>query len=86
LCSEYVVTGMKTVQGTYPTIPPSYIRVSAVVWECGKGQTDTHTQTAVTNIHFASATPQVKCNNTNVNITQVSSIVSTLYKKLKIKK
>jgi len=27
-------------EGT-PTIPPSYIRVHAVVWECGKGQTDT---------------------------------------------
>jgi len=28
-------------QGT-PTIPPSYIWVRAVVWECGEGQTDTH--------------------------------------------
>ena len=27
-----------------PTIPPSYIRVRAVVWECGKGQTDRHRQ------------------------------------------
>jgi len=29
------------------TIPPSYIRVRAVVWECGEGQTDrqTHRQT-----------------------------------------
>ena len=26
-----------------PTIPPSYIRVRAVVRECGKGQTHTHT-------------------------------------------
>jgi len=25
-----------------PTIPPSYIRVHAVVWEWGKGQTDSH--------------------------------------------
>jgi len=24
-----------------PTIPPSYIRVRAVVWECREGQTDT---------------------------------------------
>ena len=24
------------------TIPPRYIRVPAVVWECGEGQTDTH--------------------------------------------
>jgi len=42
-----------------PTIPPSYIRVRAVVWACGEGQTDRHTdlQTAVANINFASATP-----------------------------
>jgi len=26
-----------------PTTPPSYIRVRAVVWECGEGQTDRHT-------------------------------------------
>jgi len=41
-----------------PTIPPTYIRVRAVVWECGEGQTDT--ETAVTTIHFASATPHTK--------------------------
>jgi len=35
-------------EGT-PTIPPSYIRVSAVVWECSEGQTDRHT-TVVSNI------------------------------------
>jgi len=28
-----------------PTIPPSYIRVRAVVWECGEGQTDRETHT-----------------------------------------
>jgi len=34
------------------------------VCECGKEQTDrhTHTQTAVTTIHFASAMPHAKCN------------------------
>jgi len=31
-------------EGT-PTIPPSYIRVRAVVWECGEGQTDTQINT-----------------------------------------
>jgi len=43
---------------------PSYIRVRAVVWECGEGQSDRHTdtQTAVANIYFASATPHVKYN------------------------
>jgi len=30
--------------GSTPTIPPSYIRVLAVVWVCGEGQ-KTHTQT-----------------------------------------
>jgi len=49
------------------TIPQSYIWVCAVVWECGKRQTrrhwqtDTDTQTAMTNIHFASAMPNAKC-------------------------
>jgi len=51
-------------QGTFYH-SPSYIRVRAVVWECGEGQTDrlTDTQMAVTNIHFASATPHAKCTN-----------------------
>jgi len=31
-------------EGT-PTIPPSYIQVRAVVWECGEGQTDTDRHT-----------------------------------------
>jgi len=46
------------------TIPPSYIRVRAVVWKCGEGQSDRHinTQTAVANIYFASATPHAKFN------------------------
>jgi len=26
-----------------PTTPPTYIRVRAVLWECGKGQRDTET-------------------------------------------
>jgi len=53
-------------EGT-PTIRPIYIRARAVVWECGEEQTDTQThtdtqkQTAVINIHFASATPHAKC-------------------------
>ena len=50
--------------------PPTYFRVRAVVLECGEEQTDrqrhrqtyTDTHTAVTNIHFASATPHAKCN------------------------
>jgi len=47
-------------EGT-PTIPPSYNRVRTVVWERGEGH-QTDTQTAVTDIHFASATPRAKCN------------------------
>ena len=40
--------------GAPNTIPPSYIRVHAVVRECGEGKTDrqTDTETRVTNIHF----------------------------------
>ena len=51
-------------EGT-PTIPPSYIWVCTVVWECGERQTDrqTDTQMAVGYIHFASAVPHAKCNN-----------------------
>jgi len=42
-------------------MPPSYIRVRAVVWAYGRGQTDT--QTSVTTIHFASSTTHATCNN-----------------------
>jgi len=47
-----------------PYHSPSYIRVRAVLWECGEGQADRHadTQTAVANIHFASAMPDAKFN------------------------
>ena len=42
-------------------MPPSYIRVRAVVWAYGRGQTDT--QTPLTTIHFASSVTHAKCNN-----------------------
>jgi len=41
-------------------MPPSYIRVRAVVWAYGRGQTDT--QTHVTTIHFASSATDARCN------------------------
>jgi len=46
-------------------MPPSYIRVRAVVWAYGRGQTDTQTdtQTRVTTVHFASSTTHAKSNN-----------------------
>jgi len=44
-------------------MPPSYIRVRAVVWAYGRGQTDT--QTRVTTIHCASSTTHAKCNEPN---------------------
>ena len=49
--------------GGASTVPPSYIRVRAVVWADGRGQTDrqTDTQTRVTTIHFASSTTHAKC-------------------------
>jgi len=34
---------VNTQLGGTPTVPPTYIRVRAVVWECGEGQTDTQT-------------------------------------------
>jgi len=46
-----------------PNIPPTYIRVRAVVWASGQGHTHTHTQTALTNIRFASSTTHAKRNN-----------------------
>ena len=45
-----------------PYRPPTYIRVRAGVSECGEGQEQRDTQTAVTTIHFALATPHVICN------------------------
>ena len=45
-----------------PTIPQVTSGSVQVVWECGNEQTDR--QTAVTNIHFASATPHAKCKYT----------------------
>ena len=52
-------------------MPPSDIRVRAVVWAYGRGQTDrqtdrqTDTQTRVTTIHFASSATHAKCNKFN---------------------
>jgi len=51
--------------GAASTMPPSYIRVRAVVWAYSRGQTDTQTdtQTRVTTIHFASSMTHAKCYN-----------------------
>jgi len=58
--------------GGTPYHSPTYIRVRAVVWECGDGRTDrqtdrqtdrhTYREMRVTNIHFASSTTHAKCN------------------------
>ena len=52
--------------GAASTTLPSYIRVPAVMWAYGRGQTHrqthTDTQTRVTTIHFASSTTHAKCN------------------------
>jgi len=50
--------------GAPPTIPPSYIRVCAVLWECGKGQTDRHTDRCNTHRH-------TKCNKLSVKYVQL---------------
>ena len=47
---------------TTPTIPPSYIQVCAIVWECGEGQTDTRTCMTNYYIHFAFSMTHSKCN------------------------
>jgi len=46
-----------------PTIPPSYVRVHAVVWEWGRRQTDT--QTATTTINFALSATFAKCKSSD---------------------
>jgi len=49
-------------------MPPSYVRVRAIVWAYGRRQTDGQTdrgtdrQTRVTTIHFVSSTTHAKCN------------------------
>jgi len=50
--------------GGTPTIPPSYMRVRAIVWACDEGEThrQTGTQALVTTIHFASSATHAKCN------------------------
>jgi len=58
ICFEKVAS---PVIALHPTIPPSYIRVRAVVWNAARDRrTDTQrdTQTAVTNTHFAWAVPR----------------------------
>jgi len=61
------------------TIPPSYIWVCAVALECVKEQTkDTHntgTQTAMSNIHFASAMLHARCNYAQFNHATVHSLM-----------
>ena len=67
------------------TIPPNYIWVRAVVWECSEGQTD-NTKMAVINVPFASATPQMqnviksiqKCKLNQTNYCPESEAVMTL--------
>jgi len=52
-----------------PTTPPTYVRVHAVVWKCGDGQSKRQTdiQMVVGNIHFTSAMPHAKCNEMRRN-------------------
>ena len=65
---HYVVTATKPANspnsaqlgGTHYYSPKLYIRVRAVVWACGRGQTHI---ARVTTIHFVSATTHAKCND-----------------------
>jgi len=54
-----------------PTIPPSYIRVRTVVWECGEGQIgrQTHRQTDARDRYtFRLGYASLKCNNKYCNL------------------
>jgi len=42
-CTDFKSVQQYTTIGAVPTIRPSYIRVRAVVWSCGHGQTHRHT-------------------------------------------
>ena len=68
--------------GAPPTILPTYIRVHGVVWECSEGQTDSHTdtQTAVANIHFASASPHTKCNKCSA-VAEMGDRLATIHQR-----
>ena len=76
--------------GGTPTIPPSYIRVRAVVRECGKGQTDrqtdthTHTQTCVTTIDFASSTTVTSSSQFRTSADQFSSFYRNVRRTFKV--
>jgi len=51
-------------EGT-PTVPSSNMWVRVVVWECGEGQTDRHTDGRDQyKLHLALATPHAKCDDT----------------------
>ena len=65
--------------GSTPTILQSYIQVSAIVWECREGQTDTHadTQTAGHNT-FRLAITTAECNERNARSTTVG-MLTVLY-------
>ena len=52
--------------GAPPTTPPSNIRVRAILWAYGRGQTNR--QTRETTIHFASSTTHAKCNDRNTRM------------------
>jgi len=48
--------------GASPTTPPSYIRVPATLWACGRGQTDRHTDARDHNTFPVVYATHAKCN------------------------
>ena len=52
-----------------PTIPPCYIRVRVVIWECGEGQTNRHTDARDHyTVHFASSNTHAKCDHRSIKL------------------
>jgi len=65
-------------EGT-PTIPSSYIRVRAVVWECGDWQTHTQTDRHTDTLDQRTSTTHVKCNNEVIYIYIYLGVVDCIH-------
>ena len=77
-CQRVVVLALCPVRLCIYSVQPNCSATPAALQACGRGQTDrqtdTHAQTRVTTIHFASSTTRAKCNDhvcsTALNVVQ----------------